>query len=378
MKTEEFAAGTYRQQFQYKSFLPNPINQEWTWDSPEINALLAEANHWLGQLNGLAMIVPDLDLYIRMHVTKEAQSSSSIEGTQTEMDEAVQDDQEVIAVEKRDDWREVRNYIEAMNQSVASLEHLPLSSRLLCQAHSILLKGVRGEAKSPGEFRRSQNWIGGATLADAVFIPPHQDDVPELMSDLEKFWHNEQIFVPDLIRIAISHYQFETIHPFLDGNGRIGRMLIVLFLIAKGLLKTPCLYISAHLEKHRSAYYDSLMAVRTRNDLNQWIRFFLVTIMETSKRGVATFEKIHYLRKEIDEKLHSLGRRAVNARRIVNFLYGKPVFTSAELSKRLKISQPTVDRILNDLISMELVSELTGKQRYRVFYLKEYYQLFLS
>ncbi len=262
MKIEEFQPGSYKKQFQYLSFMPEPINHGWTWDTPEIHGLLSDANRHLGELNGLSLIVPNVDRFIQMHVAKEAQSSSSIEGTQTEMDEALQEDPERIAPEKRNDWREVRNYIEAMNQSISRLEALPLSNRLLSEAHGRLLQGVRGEGKTPGEFRRSQNWIGGTSLADAVFIPPHHDEVPDLMSDLEAFWHNEEIAVPHLIRVALSHYQFETIHPFLDGNGRIGRLLIPLYLVSKGLLARPCLYLSAHLEKQRTAYYDALMAVR--------------------------------------------------------------------------------------------------------------------
>jgi len=187
MKIETFQPGTYRQQFRYRSVAPVEINGPWTWDSPEIHQLLAEANWHLGELNGLSLIVPDVDRFIQIHVVKEAQTSSRIEGTQTEMDEALQDDPDEIDPEKRDDWQEVRNYVAAMNEALTSLERLPLSNRLLCEAHATLLKGVRGEGKTPGEFRRSQNWIGGATLADAVFIPPRHEDVPHLMGDLEAY-----------------------------------------------------------------------------------------------------------------------------------------------------------------------------------------------
>lgn len=378
MKIEDFQPGNYRQQFQYKSFAPAEINGPWTWDTPEIHQLLAEANRHLGELNGLSLIVPDVDRFIQMHVIKEAQTSSRIEGTQTEMEEALEDDPEEIDPEKRDDWQEVRNYVNAMNDALAALETLPLSNRLLCQAHSILLRGVRGEGKTPGEFRRSQNWIGGSTLADAVFIPPHHEDVPHLMGDLEAFWHNETIAVPELIRIAISHYQFETIHPFLDGNGRIGRLLIALYLVSKGLLHRPCLYVSDHLEKQRAAYYDALTAVRTRGDLAHWIRFFLVAINETAKKGVRTFQSIHKLREQTASRVQMLGRRAANATRIVESLYVKPVTTGGSLAKRLDLSQPTTDRILADLQKLGIVAEMTGQRRNRVFYFREYYNLFLT
>lgn len=378
MKIEDFQPGTHKQQFQYRSFDPPTINHPWTWDSPEIHFLLSEASRHVGELNGLSLIVPDVDRFIQMHVVKEAQTSSRIEGTQTEMDEALEEDPEEISPEKRDDWKEVRNYVEAMNRSIQRLQTLPLSNRLLCEAHATLMQGARGEKKTPGEFRRSQNWIGGATLADAVFIPPHHDDLPALMSDLEAFWHDESIFVPELIRIAISHYQFETLHPFLDGNGRIGRLLIPLYLVSKGLLRQPCLYVSAHLEQHRAAYYDALTAVRTRGDLAHWIRFFLVAVNETAKKGVHTFQAIHQLRLTTAVQVQSLGKRAANAQRLLDALYIKPTISSSSLARQLFISQPTADRMIAEFQKLGILHELTGNRRNRVFYFKDYYQLFAT
>ncbi|WP_219929600.1 Fic family protein [Achromobacter pulmonis] len=265
MKFEEFRAGAPKQQYQYMSFEPELVNHQWSWDDPAITTLLEKATQALGELNAFSLIVPEIDLFIRMHVIKEAQKSSRIEGTQTGMDEALMSEDQ-IQPEKRDDWREVRNYIDALNGAIADLANLPLSNRMLRDAHRILMQGVRGEHKQPGEFRISQNWIGGSNLTDAVFIPAHPTSVPDLMGDLELFWHNEEIHVPHLIRAAISHYQFETIHPFLDGNGRIGRLLITLYLVSHGILSKPSLYLSDFFERNRAAYYDALMRVRASKE----------------------------------------------------------------------------------------------------------------
>ncbi len=245
---ESYRAGEYRKSYQYSYFLPDLINDRWQWTSTEINHLLEKAAVKLGELNSFARLVPNMDLFIQLHVTKEAVLSSRIEGTQTNIDEALLPETEIIPG-RRNDWKEVNNYIAALNEAIAVLKQLPISSRLLKQTHKTLLNSVRGEHKMPGEFRTSQNWIGGASVADATFIPPHQDHVPDLMSDLEKFLHNEDNPLPDLVRVAIAHYQFETIHPFLDGNGRIGRLLITLYLVSAGVLEQPLLYLSVFLKK---------------------------------------------------------------------------------------------------------------------------------
>lgn len=273
-KMEDYIPGELGQRYQYQAYQPNTVNLQWNWDNPKINTLLETTSRALAELNAYSLIVPDVDLFIYMHVLKEASQSSKIEGTQTHIDDAILDESQVDP-EKRDDWNEVQNYVQAMTEAITELDHVPLSVRLLKQTHAILMQGVRGEHKAPGDFRTSQNWIGGTSLSNAVFIPPHHDSVPELMGDLEKFWHNQTVNVPDLIRIAVSHYQFETIHPFLDGNGRIGRLLITLYLINRGLLDKPTLYLSDYLERNRAQYYDSLTQVRLSNDMTQWVIFFL-------------------------------------------------------------------------------------------------------
>jgi len=375
MKFEEFKSGIYRQQYQYKDFLPAKINHEWTWEDPRINVLLEKATKSLGELNAFTLIVPDVDLFIRMHIIKEANTSSRIEGTKTEMDEVLLDEKE-IKPERRDDWHEVQNYIKAMNTAIEKLKTLPLSLRLLCETHAILMQGVRGKRKTPGEFRRSQNWIGGASLADAVFIPPHHNDLPELLGDLEAFWHNENIQVPHLIRIALSHYQFETIHPFLDGNGRIGRLLITLYLVSHGLLARPSLYLSAHLEKHRTAYYDALSRVREANDLGHWCRFFLQAIVETAESGKETFRRILAMRQELDRQVVTLGRRAENARKLIVHLYRHLVVSVNQVADLLGIQYQAANNLVQSLIELGVLKEITGYQRNRIFLFKKYLDVF--
>jgi len=376
MNLRHFKSGVFKQQYQYKSFSPAPINHLWIWDDPRINTLLEEATRTLGELNAFSLIVPDVDLFIRMHIVKEAQTSSRIEGTASTMEEAVLPKTE-IAPEKRDDWTEVQNYIKAMNMAIDELKSLPLSNRLLLQAHGVLMHGVRGQHKTPGEFRRSQNWIGGTSLSDAVFIPPHHDEIPELMSDLEKFWHDEDIQVPHLIRIAISHYQFETIHPFLDGNGRIGRLLITLYLCSHKLLSKPSLYLSDYFEKNKGAYYDALTRVRASNDLAHWIKMFLVAVIATAQKGKKTFQDILELQKNSEAKVVCMGRRAKNAHRLLNFLYRSPAVKTGDIMKELKISQVSADKLIKAFQKAGILEEVTGFRRNRLFHFKAYFDLFL-
>ena len=376
MKFEEFSSGKYIQQYEYKSFSPVKINQVWIWEDSRINTLLEEANRHLGALNAYSESVPDIDIFIEMHVAREAVQSSKIEGTQTRIEEALKSESE-IEPERVDDWQEVQNYIKAMNTSIKKLKKLPLSTRLLRQAHKILLSGVRGEHKSPGEFRKSQNWIGGASLKDAIYIPPVHTEINELMSDLEKFLHNNKIDVPVLIRTAIAHYQFETIHPFLDGNGRIGRLLITLYLVSTGLLSKPALYLSDYLEKNRRLYYDNLDRVRMQNDISQWVKFFLAGIIQTSERGISTFKSILTLKEQIEEtKLVTLGSRLPKAKSLMNYLYKKPIVTAQEIKEQLEVSLPTANSFLADFERLKILHEKTGWKRNREFEFTEYLDLF--
>ena len=376
MDIKDFKSGRFIAQEGYKSFLPESINKEWIVSSPEIASLLEEATMKVSSLNSFSLMIPDVDLFIRMHIVKEATTSSKIEGTQTHMEEAVLDKKQ-IDPEMRNDWQEVQNYVRAMNFAIKELHKLPLSNRLLRETHGILLQGVRGKNKAPGEFRRSQNWIGGTSPKDATFVPPHNNEVEELMSDLEKFLHNMEINVPHLIRIAIAHYQFETIHPFLDGNGRLGRLLITLYLVSNNILRKPSLYLSDFFERNRQLYYDNLSGVRTKSNLSQWIKFFLVGVIETANKSTGVFEAIIKLKNNIEEKkMPKLGKRAPLARKTLNFLFSKPVITVKDLIDELQISKPTANAIVKDLVVQKILKEQTGFKRNRRFVFEEYLNLF--
>lgn len=372
---KHFKAGKYISQGSFSSFIPKEINRQWTIEDPEIISLLSQADRQLGRLDMYSEYDPNIELFIRMHVLKEATQSSKIEGTKTNIEEALQEKEE-LSEEQKDDWEEVQNYLRAMESSIESLNKLPLSSRLIKNTHHSIMQGVRGEHKSPGKFRTSQNWIGGASIADAVFIPPPQNEIGRLMGDLEKFAHDELNFFPELLKIALIHYQFETIHPFLDGNGRVGRLLITLYLVEKKILKQPILYLSDFFERNRDLYYDNLMKVRVKDDIMQWFKFFLVGVIETAKNSIDTFSKVVKLQKEVDEKLQSLGSRAYNARTVLNYLYKRPLLSVNKVAEICEMSLPSAYKIVGDLEELKILKEKTGAKRGKQYLFEEYLDLY--
>jgi len=372
---KSYKAGKYISHKGYKPFLPSFINEDIDWKMDELAPLLQEASLWLGKLNSYADLIPDIDFFIKMYATKEATNSNRIEGTKTTFDEAVSPIEQ-IKPELRDDWNEVQNYIQAIHYSINKLEELPVSLRLIKESHKILLQGVRGEHKTPEEIRKTQNWIGGSSLKDAFYIPPEPNMLPDLLTDIEKFLHNEESQTPELIRAGIAHYQFETIHPFLDGNGRTGRLLIILYLISTGLLNKPVLYISEFFEKHRMAYYDSLSMVKTSNNMTQWLKFFLNGIIATSKNSIETFNKIIQLKKDIENKLSKIGKKSVNGKRLVELLYSKPKVNAKIISEELKISIVSTNSLLKTFVEIEILEEKTRFNRNRYYVFEDYLKIF--
>lgn len=377
IQLEKFKSGHFEKHpTGYTFFNPSLVNSDWTWEDQSINVLLERAAVKLGELNSYARLVPNIDLFIQLHITKEAVDSSRIEGTQTQMDEALLDEEDVNP-ERRDDWMEVRNYSSALNFALKELEQLPISSRLIKATHRHLLSSVRGEHKLPGEFRSSQNWIGGASLLDAVFIPPHHERIPELMSDLEKFLHNEHAKVPSLIKIGIAHYQFETIHPFLDGNGRIGRLLITLFLVDQRIMEKPLLYLSTYFERNRGLYYDNLTNVRTKNDMIQWLKYFLNGVAVTAEKSSRTLTAILELKARHELQSHkNFGKRSASATILMHHLFKRPVIQVNQAEELLGSSYKAANDLISDFVQAGILVEKTGQSRNRIFVFEEYLELF--
>lgn len=376
MILSDYRSGTHEQQREYRSFLPTPIHHPWMIDDGRVLALLGQADRALGQLDAFAQLVPNIDFFISMYVAKEATQSSRIEGTQTNIEDAFKNADD-LSPEERDDWGEVQNYIEAINFAIGNLQTLPLSNRLLRDTHAILLRGVRGQNKRPGEFRVSQNWIG-VSLKNAIFVPPHHDHVPDLMSNLEKFLHADAEIAPPLIRIAIAHYQFETIHPFLDGNGRLGRLMISLYLAAEGLLSKPALYLSDYFERNKTAYVDHLMAVRDGHHLREWLIFFLHGVEETAHRSADVFRAILALKERIEREIlpRFSQRRQDNVQSLMRRLYARPIVDVETVRDWLGVSTNTAAALVMDLVTYEVLHEITGRRRNRLFVFREYLDLF--
>ncbi len=361
-------------EMEYKSFVPSVLPPNPTIElSNDIVEILVKANKQLALLEGIATRIPNMDLFISMYVRKEALMSSQIEGTQATLEDVLDP---CLEENTNRPVGDVVNYIKATDFAINKLKELPLCNRLIKQAHEVLLSGVRGENKSPGEFRHSQNWIGaaGCNLQNARFVPPNVVDMNEAMSDLEKYINSEDD-LDVLIRAGLIHYQFETIHPFLDGNGRIGRLLITLFLIEKQVLSTPALYISYFLKKNRIEYYDRMSEVRLKGNYEQWVKFFLEAVYESAKDATETIDKLIALHDKNCVKVEELGRRAKNAMRVFEYLEANPIIEIQKTAKELDIAFNTMSSIVKDLSSIGVLEQTSTQSRNRTFAYNEYLEI---
>jgi len=377
MKLESYLAGGYANQGDYKSFVPAPINSQWEWSDTSLNMLLERASSEIGGLNAFAELVPNIDIYIKMHIRAEANKSSKIEGTKTSIEEDLMR-LEDVSPEKRDDHLEVNNYVHALQHGIDRItnDQFPLCLRLIREIHEVLMQGVRGEQKAPGEFRRSQNWIGGSMPSTAIFVPPSAPDMEIALADFELFLNNDANNIPHLIKAAIAHYQFETIHPFLDGNGRIGRLIIPLYLLSKGVISKPCFYISDYFERNRELYYSALDKPRKDNDLGHWIRFFLSAAIDTAKSAKNKFNNAIYVVQDLNERATNVNGRIENIRTILNAFYLKPILGMKDICEQADLPQATVSNIVNDMHKKGILEETTGFLRNKVYTLKDYVNAF--
>lgn len=335
--------------------------------------LLDDANRALGRLDGVTSILPDTPLFLYMYIRKEALLSSQIEGTQSSLSELLLFESDDAPGVPLDDVQEVSNYVAAMNHGLARIrEGFPISLRLIREIHEILLSKGRGSTKQPGEFRRSQNWIGGTRPGNALFVPPPPERVLELMSDLEKFIHADTPEIPALVKAGLVHVQFETIHPFLDGNGRLGRLLITFLLCTQGILKEPILYLSLYFKTHRRHYYDMLQQVREQGDWETWLEFFLEGITETSLQAAEAAREILNLFETDRKRIETLGRPAASALRVHQLLQQKPIIAIPDAAQRLGISAPTIAKSIQHMVDLGVVREITGRQRGRMFVYGDY------
>ncbi len=357
-----------------RAYIPAPLPPQpaLTWTS-QLEELLEKANLALGRLDGLAGLLPDVSIFIYLYVRKEATLSSQIEGTQSSLSDLLLFESEQMPGVPLDDVQEVSRYVAAMNHGLTRLRGgFPLSNRLLREIHEVLMTGARGSDRNPGEFRRSQNWIGGTRPGNAVFVPPPFEHLEQLMADLEHFWHDQPVRTPTLVKAALSHLQFETIHPFLDGNGRLGRLLITLLLCNEGVLQEPILYLSLYFKTHRQTYYELLQRVRLEGVWEIWLEFFLTGVLETATQAVQNSKAMLELLETDRRRLEGLRQASSVTLQIHQYLQRKLYVTAPQLSQHLGITAKTTLSALEKLQGLGMIREITGKQRDRIWAYQRY------
>lgn len=379
--TSEGRSGRYvRQPAGYRAFLPHnlPPNAPPIVFDDELRNLLSRADRALGRLDGSIEALPNAELFVFMYVRKEAVLSSQIEGTQASLGDVLEVEAKIFDPTRPDDTEEILNYVAALNHGLRRLEELPLSLRLIREIHARLMQGVRGQHATPGEFRRSQNWIGhaGASLQDATFVPPAPTDLPALLGAFESYLHSNDD-LPLLVRLGLIHAHFETLHPFLDGNGRMGRLLITFCLCERGTLTKPVLYLSHYLKRHRLRYYELLQAIRDEGAWEPWLKFFLTGVAEVATEASDTARRIVQMREGHRSQLvETLGKGTANGLKFLESLYQRPIFTVAVVSNYLSLSTQAANTLTERLVDLGLVTEITGNRRNRIFRYQPYIALF--
>ena len=373
-------AGRYiRQPTGYRAFIPNllppdpPVRME-----GQLQVLLSQADRALGRLDGSVHTLPHPDLFVYMYVRKEAVLSSQIEGTQSSLQDVLAAEAKILDADRPQDVEEVVNYVQAMNHGLERLSELPVSMRLIREIHAVLLQGVRGSHLTPGELRSSQNWIGpgGCTLKEATFVPPPPHEVPHQLGELEKFIHADTD-LPLLIKIGLVHAQFETIHPFLDGNGRVGRLLITFLLCERQVLIKPVLYLSYYFKQHRQQYYEELQSVRDQGTWEQWLCFFLRGVVEVSKQATETTRRILMLREDHRRVItEQLGRTAANGYRVLEHLYKHPIVSVGDVQELIDTTYQAANELVSRFVASGILTEITGQARNRRYMYRQYIDLF--
>lgn len=362
----------------YSAYIPEPLPPKPPLEMDELYPLLDKANAALGQLDGMSLVLPDRSLFLYMYIRKEAVLSSQIEGTQSSLSDLLLFENEETPGAPIDDVSEVSNYVTAMNYGLERIKTLPISLRLFREIHKKLMSKGRGSEKQPGMFRTSQNWIGGTRPGNAIFVPPPPDQLMSCLDPFEKFFHDEKIYLPVLIKAALAHVQFETIHPFLDGNGRLGRLLITFMLCQEGLLREPLLYLSLYFKTHRKTYYNHLQNVRETGDWESWIKFFLEGVIKTSNQATLTAKEILNLFDRDFQKIEEERKSTVGILSIHNYLKSNPISNTTKIKEACNVSLPTVLRSLAALEELGIVEEVTGRERHKIFVYRQYLDILNS
>lgn len=375
--TEKTRIGTYIQSSAvagetYNAFMPPPLPPSPPLDMADLYTLLDQASTALGRLDGMSMVLPDASLFLYMYVRKEAVLSSQIEGTQSSLSDLLLFENSEAPGVPIDDVTEVSCYVSAMDYGLERLKEFPLSLRLIREIHEKLMNNSRGGHKQPGDFRSSQNWIGGTRPGNAHFVPPPPEKLMECLDQFEKFIHDDTVKLPALIKAALAHVQFETIHPFLDGNGRLGRLLITFILCTEGVLKEPLLYLSLYFKANRQAYYDHLQSVRETGDWESWVKFFLIGVIDTANQATETAQSIVHLFHNDRSDIETSGKSTAAILTIHSYLQHHPISNTSSIREKTGLSQPTVMRSLSALEDLKIVQEVTGKERHKVFIYSKY------